>query len=79
MRLANKSCPYKIMVSIICIFIVSIVYSSFISCKLQVYMSRNGVYTDITPHNWAPAVESFELNYVFMYMHYWELTSFLNM
>ena len=33
-------------------------------------MSSNGVYNDITPDNWAQAVESFELNYDFMHMHY---------
>ena len=30
-------------------YIYYIVYSSFISCKLQIYMSSNGRYTDITP------------------------------
>ena len=47
-------------------------YSSFLSCKLQVYMSSNGVYTDITRHNWAQAGESFELNY-----DYWKFDLFL--
>ena len=41
-------------------------------------MSSNGVYTDIThPHNWAQAVESFELNYDFMHMYYWKFDLFL--
>ena len=52
-------------------------YSSFLSCKLQVYMSSNGVYTDITRHNWALAGESFELNYDFMHMYYWKFGLFL--
>ena len=33
-------------------------------------MSSNGIYTHITPHNWAQAVEIFELNYDFMHMYY---------
>ena len=33
-------------------------------------MSRNGVYTDITPRNWSQAVEGFELNYDFMHTYY---------
>ena len=45
-------------------------------CKLQVYVSINGAYTDITPHNWAQAVESFELNYDFMHMYYWKFDLF---
>ena len=35
-------------------------------------MSSNGVYTDITRHNWAQAGESFELNY-----DYWKFDLFL--
>ena len=35
-------------------------------------MSSNVVYTDITPHNWTQAVESFELNYDFMHIYYWK-------
>ena len=33
-------------------------------------MSSNDLYTDITPDNWAQAVERFELNYDFMHMCY---------
>ena len=39
-------------------------------------MSSNGIYTDITPDNWAQAVESFELNYDFMHMYYWKFDLF---
>ena len=39
-------------------------------------MSSNGVYTDITPNNWAQAVESFELNYYLMHMYYWKFDLF---
>ena len=39
-------------------------------------MSSNGEYTDITPHNWAQAVESLELNYEFMHMCYWKFDLF---
>ena len=53
-----------------------IVYSSFTSCKSQVYLLSNGVYTDITPHSCAQAVESFELNYDFMHMYYWKFPLF---
>ena len=56
MRLANNSCFQKFMVSITQITQIIVsdyciyynVYSSFILCKLQVYMSINGVYTLIT-------------------------------
>ena len=40
-------------------------------------MSSNGVYTDITRHNWAQAGESFELNYDYMHMYYWKFDLFL--
>ena len=40
-------------------------------------MSRNSVYTDIKPHNWAQGVESFKLKYDFMHMHYWKFDLFL--
>ena len=53
-----------------------IVYSSFISRKLQGYMSSNGVYTDVTPHYWTQAVESFGLKYDFMHMHCWKFNLF---
>ena len=59
---------------IYCIY--CIVYSSFISCKLKVYMFSNGVYTDVTTDNWARAVESFELNYDFLHMYYWKFDLF---
>ena len=35
-------------------------------------MSSNGVYTDITTYNWAEEVESFESNYDFMHIYYWQ-------
>ena len=35
------------------------------------------MYTDITPHNWAQAVESFELNYDCMHMYYWKFHLFV--
>ena len=35
------------------------------------------MYTDIAPHNWAQAVESFELNYDFMHMYYWKFHLFV--
>ena len=60
MRLVNECCPKKFLVSITYIFIVSIMLYSFIPCKLKVHMLSNGIYTDITPHNWDQAVESFE-------------------
>ena len=50
---------------IYCIYYV--VHGSFISCRLQVYVSSNGIYSDIKPHNWAQAVESLDLNYDFMH------------
>ena len=39
-------------------------------------MSSNDVYTEIIPKNWAQAVESCELNYVFMHMYYWKFDLF---
>ena len=39
-------------------------------------MLSNVVYTDITPHNWAQAVENFELDYNFMHMSYWKFDFF---
>ena len=40
-------------------------------------MSSNGVYTlYYTPHNWAQAVQSFELNHDLMHMYYWKFDLF---
>ena len=63
------------MVCIVYIFIVSIMLYLVVLYHvsyIQVYMSSNVAYTDITPHNWTQAVESFELNYDFMHMYYWK-------
>ena len=34
------------------------------------------MYYYYTPHNWAQAVQSFELNYDFMHMYYWKFDLF---
>ena len=61
------------------IYCIYYVYS-FMPCKLQVHMLSNGIYTDITPHNWDQAVESFEFKlwlYAYVLLEIWPL--FLNM
>ena len=47
------------------------------SCKLQVYISSNGVYADITSLNWAQPVDSFELTYDFIHKYCWKFDLFL--
>ena len=39
-------------------------------------MSSKDIYTDITHHNWAQAVEGFELIYDFKHIYYWEYDLF---
>ena len=65
------------MVSITYIFIVYItLYIAVLYRNSQACMSSNGVYIDITAHDWAQAVESFELDYDFMHIYYWKFDHF---